>query len=344
MSLTIRTLTDNRIYINSLDDVKEHTELLNQIDVFIAPFLNEWFSESSEITVSTSGSTGIPKNILLQKEAMTQSAQQTVAFFNLQPDQKALLCLPAQYIAGKMMMVRAMVGDLDLVCVTPTGNPLSTLNEPIDFAACTPFQISQILNENPEKLNFISTLIIGGGVLDEHLIKKLNENWVTTKCYSTFGMTETITHIALRKINGTDKEGFFRTLPNVTVFKTDQQTLSISVPYIQKEPIITNDLIEFVDEHRFIWKGRIDFIINSGGVKLFPEQMEEKIRSIMGTVNYYFTKESHPALGEVPVLFIESKPFEINDLSAVLSKFELPAKIYFEESFTRTETGKVLRK
>jgi O-succinylbenzoic acid--CoA ligase len=344
MSLTIRTLTNNRININSLDDVKEHTELLNQIDVFISPFLKDWFSESSEITVSTSGSTGTPKNILLQKEAMMQSARQTVAFFNLQSHQKALLCLPTQYIAGKMMMVRAMVSDLDIVCVTPTGNPLLNLNEPIDFAACTPFQINQILQENPEKLNLIHTLIIGGGILDEHLIKKLNENWVTTKCYSTFGMTETITHIALRKINGTDKEGFFRTLPNVTVFKTDQQTLSISVPYIQKEPIITNDLVELLDEYRFIWKGRIDFIINSGGVKLFPEQMEEKIRSIMGTVNYYFTKESHPTLGEVPVLFIESKPFEINDLSAVLSKFELPAKIYFEESFTRTETGKVLRK
>jgi o-succinylbenzoate---CoA ligase len=344
MSLLLKTLSGSTISIITIDDVESNAEFLNQIDVFIAPFLKDWFSESSEITVSTSGSTGTPKNILLQKEAMMQSARQTIAFFNLQSHQKALLCLPTQYIAGKMMMVRAMVSDLDLVCVTPSGNPLSTLNEPIDFAACTPFQISQILNENPEKLNLIHTLIIGGGVLEEHLIKKLNENWVTTKCYSTFGMTETITHIALRKINGTDKEAFFRTLPNVTVFKTDQQTLAISAPYIQTEPIITNDLIEFVDEHRFIWKGRIDFVINSGGVKLFPEQMEDKIRSIMGNANYYFSKESHPTLGEVPVLFIESKPFEINDLSALLSKFELPAKIYFEESFTRTETGKVLRK
>jgi o-succinylbenzoate---CoA ligase len=145
MSLLLKTLSGSTISIITIDDVESNAEFLNQIDVFIAPFLKDWFSESSEITVSTSGSTGTPKNILLQKEAMMQSARQTIAFFNLQPNQKALLCLPTQYIAGKMMMVRAMVSDLDLLCVTPTGNPLSNLNEPIDFAACTPFQISQIL-------------------------------------------------------------------------------------------------------------------------------------------------------------------------------------------------------
>jgi O-succinylbenzoic acid--CoA ligase len=344
MSLHLKTLSGTTISINTFDDVDRNAELLNEIDVFIAPFLKEWLSESSEISVATSGSTGTPKKILLQKEAMVQSARQTVSFFNLHPNQKALLCLPAQYIAGKMMLVRAMVSDIELVCVTPTGNPLLSLNETIDFAACTPFQISQILQENPEKLNLIHTLIIGGGVMDDHLVKKLNENWVKTNCYSTFGMTETITHIALRKINGMDKEAFFRTLPNVTVFKTDHQTLAIFVPYIQKDPILTNDLIELLDEHRFIWKGRIDFVINSGGVKLFPEQMEEKIRSLMGTVNYYFSKESHPTLGEIPVLYIESKPFEIPNLNMLLSKYELPTKIYFEDSFSRTETGKVLRK
>lgn len=330
--------------IENSTDVLQFSNELNEIDSSIVPFLLDWFDENSHIIVSTSGSTGTPKMIELSKEAMIMSAQQTNAFFQLKPHQSALLCLPTQFIAGKMMLIRALVGQLNLFCVPPTGNPLLDINQNIDFAAFTPFQVSQVLNVNPLKINFIQTLIIGGGVIDQLLENKLNENWVKTNCYSTFGMTETITHIALKKVNGVDKELFFRTLPNVTVSASKNDTLVISAPYIQKEPIVTNDSIELLDENRFIWKGRVDFVINSGGVKLFPEQMEVKIAPLMGNVNYYFSKEHHNTLGEVPVLYIEALKFKLPDLSSILSKYEIPHKIYFEENFSRTETGKIIRR
>ncbi len=344
MKLTVKTIEGLLFNIEKSDDIYSFSSVLNSIDPGLVPFLLDWFSDSKSLKVSTSGSTGSPKIIELSKESMISSAQQTLAFFNLKPDQTALLCLPTQFIAGKMMVVRAIVGQLTLCCVSPSGNPLEKINFNIDFAACTPFQVSNILIEHPKKINLITTLIIGGGAIDGLLMNKINENWVTTACYSTFGMTETITHIALRKVNGSDKESFFRTLPSVKVSKSTRDTLLISAPYIQSELIETNDTIDLMDEHSFIWKGRLDFVINSGGIKLFPEQMEEKIAPLLGALHFYFSKETHPTLGEVPILYIESKPFELPNFKTLLSKFEVPKKVYFVDYFDRTPTNKVIRK
>jgi O-succinylbenzoic acid--CoA ligase len=344
MKLTVKTIDGKEITIEKSTDIYSFSSVLNAIDSSLVPFLSDWFSDSKSLKVSTSGSTGTPKIIELSKESMIKSAQQTLAFFNLKPHQTALLCLPTQFIAGKMMVVRAIVGQLTLFCVSPSGNPFEKINFNIDFAACTPFQVSNIMIENPIKINLITTLIIGGGAMDGLLINNINENWVTTNCYSTFGMTETITHIALRKVNGSDREPFFRTLPSVKVSKSTRDTLLISAPYIQAEVIETNDSIDLIDEHSFIWKGRLDFVINSGGIKLFPEQMEEKIAPLLGSLQFYFSKEPHPSLGEVPVLYIESQPFQLPDFNAVLSKYEIPTKVYFDNSFDRTPTNKVVRK
>ena len=189
------------IQINGKQYNKEN---FSDIDDFeIRNFLKEWGNNELSISVKTSGSTGKPKLIQLLKSDMVASAKLTGEYFNLETTQTALLCLPVKYIAGKMMLVRAIVLGFDLISVKPSSNPIIDCVQPIGFAAMTPMQVNTVLNQSPDKLNLIEQLLIGGAPVDSRIESKLQE--VKTLCFSTYGMTESITHVAVKKLNGKNK-------------------------------------------------------------------------------------------------------------------------------------------
>ena len=310
-------------------------------------FILEWVNEAEFVTVQTSGSTGKPKQLQLAKERMMNSAFMTGKYFNFKSGDKALLCLPCDYIAGKMMVVRSIIWGLDLQLVPPTGNPMATINEPIDFAAMVPLQVANIFEQSPEKFGLIKKLIIGGGKVDATLQEKLQT--ISTACFATYGMTETITHVAIKPLNGDRANNYFRGLSNIQ-FSTDQRgCLTIHAPKLTAEKVVTNDFVDLKNEKEFSWLGRFDNVINTGGVKVFPEKIEAKLEKF---INQRFFIASFPdkKLENKVILIIEDKAWikekihTLNlDIKLVLSKFELPKAIHFIEKFEETPTKKIQR-
>ena len=311
-----------------------------QHEINIVQFLNEWFNQSTTINTFTSGSTGKPKTIALKKEAILKSAELTTSFFNLSKHNNALLCLPTNYIAGKLMIMRALYAELNLISVPPSRNPLKNLNTRIDFAAMTPMQVKTILIENPEKLNLISTLIIGGAPVDKVLENSLKN--YNTDSYSTFGMTETITHVALKKLNS---DNYFQSLPSVTFHETIDNCLAINAPYISDRPIITNDKIELISPTSFIWIGRKDNVINTGGIKIQAEELELQISQLIPNNRFYISTIDDELLGKKIILIIEAdSSFNTSKIDFKnFNKYSIPKAIYTILNFKETETGKVMR-
>lgn len=306
----------------------------NLFEKSIGNFLTEWLNNEDFLLVKTSGSTGKPKQIVLQKKAMMASAKATIQYFDLQPKSSALLCLSADYIGGKMMLVRALTFGLHLDTKEPSSNPLKNNNKVYDFVAMVPMQISASL----DKLNQIKTLIIGGAKVNY----QLSEEILKTNCnaYETYGMTETISHIAVKKIG----EQAFTILPNVTISIDDRNCLNIIAPELSEEKIITNDIVELLSDKQFIFKGRFDNVINSGGVKIFPETIEAKLEKFISN-RFFISSKADEKFGEKVVLIIEGEK-QILDTSIFesLSKFEIPKEILFVEKFLETETNKINRK
>ena len=320
------------------------TELINLAKEFIdsdedykksfGKFLLEWFDENEFIELTTSGTTGNPKKIKLLKQAMVNSALATSEFFHLPQKTKALHCLSTDYIAGKMMLVRALVCGWDLDVVKPESNPLKYNSNTYDFAAMVPLQVEESFSE----LNRIGKIIVGGAKLNFDLIQKLKA--IKSEIFETYGMTETITHVAVKKIGAE----VFSALPGIDFSTDERNCLVINAPKLSSNQIVTNDVVDLVDNHKFIWKGRFDHVINSGGVKLFPEQIEEKLQNKIKQ-RFFVTGLPDEKFGEKLVLVIEGKPVELNeDVFQSLTRFEKPKEIRFVESFSETETGKIKRK
>lgn len=311
----------------------------------IKAFINEWNSESYEIDVKTSGSTGPPKNVKLLKSAVRKSALATGLFFDLQEGEVALLNLSTDYIAGKLMIVRALEHNMKLMVAPVNSNPLlADYTERIDFAAMVPSQVKQVLG-NPitsKKLNSIKNLIIGGAPLNPQI-----ENELTTlecKSFVTFGMTETITHFALRKV-GTP---IYKCLSGFKCSVDDRSCLVLAENEILEEPLITNDIIDLIDAQTFKWRGRYDFVINSGGVKIHPEKVEKMIGHLFPENNFYVTSKQDDEYGEIAILLIEGQLKEdseelLKTARSFLPKFHCPKEAYFKGAFSYTENGKIIR-
>ncbi|PIF71509.1 AMP-binding protein [Flavobacterium plurextorum] len=300
----------------------------------IGEFFLDWFDHKDYIEMTTSGTTGLPKLVRLEKQAMIQSALATGDFFGLKPGDKALLCLPTQFIAGKMMLVRSLILGLELDVVVPSTEPLAYNKKQYDFVAMVPLQVQNSIG----KLKNIKKLIIGGAKIDSSLEEKLLP--LKTEIYETYGMTETITHIAAKRVG----ESVFSILPNVKIEKDDRGCLIIYVSSISNEPIVTNDLVDLVNENQFSFLGRFDNVINSGGVKLIPEQIEAKLA---GKINsrFFVTGVPDTTLGEKLILVIEGEKQDFApDFFDVLGKFEKPKEIVFVPKFKENENGKLLRK
>jgi O-succinylbenzoic acid--CoA ligase len=309
-------------------------------------FILEWFDENDFIIVKTSGSTGIPKEIKLQKTHMTESAKATLSFLNLQKGDKALLCLPATYIAGKMMIVRWLIGGLDLNYTKPTLNPKFNNNETFNLVALVPSMLNQLLkNKEKEIIESFENILLGGSSIsksDEDQLSKLKN-----KIWHTYGMTETITHIALRRINGENASAYFSVLKGVKLSISKDGTLVINYPKLSIINLVTNDLIELLSNGKFKILGRKDNVIISGGLKLFPEDIEKKIESIIEN-NFFILGIPDQQLGQKSVLFIEGKTQKtINQISEtlknILNPHELPREIKIVSKFEKTISGKIIR-
>jgi len=321
-------------------------ELINfskEISAEVANFLMNWFDTTSFVEVKTSGSTGSPKIIQLQKKQMVNSAKATGEYFNLPENTTALLCMSPNYIAGKMMLVRALTLGWHLDVVEPTSNPLKNSDKNYDFSAMVPMQLHNSLSD----IHKIKKLIVGGGTVSNELLLKIQE--VKTEIFATYGMTETITHIAVKKLNfiaSNAKQSNYIILPNVKISLDDRGCLVIDAPKISEEKVITNDLVELILEKEFKWLGRIDNVINSGGIKLIPEQIELKLAEILKN-RFFVAGISDIVLGEKLILICEGFKTdcllkEIQHLKT-LSAYEIPKEIYFLENFMETETNKIDR-
>jgi len=299
-------------------------------------FLVGWFSDTKTIEVQTSGSTGTPKMISKSKTAMRNSAVMTGEFFGFTNRKNALLCLPVKYIAGKMMLVRAIEWALELDYIEPK-TVMDIPKKEYYFSAMTPAQVES----NLASISNIKNLIIGGAPISSLLEKKLIETQGNK--YATYGMTETVSHIALRKIGDID----YQTLSNISISVDKRNCLVIHAPKLLNEPIITNDLIEITSEKSFIWKGRLDHVINSGGVKISPELLEKKISDFISSP-FFIAGFPDEKWGEKVVLLIESNSFNtlslISSMENILPKTDVPKAIYFLDSFQYTENGKLRRK
>ncbi|MCF7560073.1 AMP-binding protein [Sabulilitoribacter multivorans] len=310
----------------------------------IGNFLLDWLDDKYYIKVKTSGSTGKPKSIKIMKQAMVNSAIATGDFFKLEPGDKALHCLPTEYIAGKMMLIRAIILGLELDLVEPTSKPKFNTKKTYDFCAMIPLQLQNSLDSCKK----IKTIIVGGSAVSTELKNQLQN--LSTQVYETYGMTETVTHVAAKKLNNfntTKNETealYFKTLPNITISKDQRDCLVISAPQISNNKIRTNDIIEAHSPTEFQWLGRFDNIINSGGVKLYPEQIEAKLKAHIKTP-FFITSLPHKTLGNKVVLVLEGESNQIDiSIFNVLEKFEKPKNVFAVEQFVKTSTGKIQRK
>ena len=320
--------------------IKFLTENKNLIDE-VNNFVEEWHSNSLTISTNTSGSTGNPKSIELSKKHMKASALKTIEALGLKKKSTNLLCLSPKSIGGKMMIVRSVILQSKLIVVDINSAPLEAIKEVVDFAAMVPLQVQNSLDHDYELLSKIGTLIIGGGAMSEQYLMKAS--LLPVKVYQTFGMTETISHIALKRLK--EENSAYIAVSDVT-FQEDRGRLIINAPHLEINGLKTNDRVKLINKTSFIWLGRTDFVINSGGIKLQPEQIEIKLSKIIAPP-FFVSGIKDEKLGEKLVLCIEKSISNIEltkvSLNAVLSKYEVPKEIYYFDNFERTETQKINR-
>lgn len=298
-------------------------------------FILEWLNSSLHIKLKTSGTTYYHKEIKVTKQAMCDSAKATGGVFGLKPGDKALHCLPSKYVAGKMMFVRGIVLGLEIDIVEPNSYPMILAYKDYDFVAMVPMQVrNSIFN-----LYKIKTLIIGGIRLDSTLEEELLKLNINTKIYETYGMTETLTHIATRKIG----ETAFSLFPNIQIHTDQRNCLVIFIPRISKRLICTKDVVRILDDNKFIYLGRADFMVNSGGIKISPEIIEKKISSYIPS-RFFVGGIPDDILGEKLVLIIEGEERRFDtSFFNLLDKYERPKRVIFVTNFAETETGKIRR-
>lgn len=321
----------------------------------VVNFCQKWILQQQEFILKTSGSTGEPKPIILTRNQMIASAKLTGKTFGLEVGDRALVCLNIDYIAGIMMLVRGMELGLKLTIVEPSKNPFQNLENPcFDFHAFVPLQLQNLLEneKNVEFLNKSKAIIVGGAAVNEALEKEIQK--LNAPVYSTYGMTETVSHIAVKRLNGTNKNDNFQVLEGVNIGIDIRNCLNIIAEATNNFLIQTNDIVEIINEKEFQLIGRFDNIINSGGVKIQLEKVEKLIANEIKILNpnrYFAYGIEDEKLGQKLVLFVEGEAvnLEINNtfltnIQSVLLKYEIPRKICFVERFMETATGKIDKK
>lgn len=341
-------------------------------------FFSEWNNDSDRVLVHTSGSTGKPKPMMVEKKRMLNSARITCDFLGLKPGDSALLCMSLDYIAGKMVVVRSIERHLHLISVSPSGHPLKDIdlkgvngkdvNGEITFAAMVPMQVYNTLQvpEERERLTHIRHLIIGGGAIDASLEKELQALPGNIAIWSTYGMTETLSHIALRRINGAEASEWYQPFDSVKISQTEEGCLVIDAPLVCAETLVTNDIVEIesyiynkVEKFRFRIKGRKDNVICSGGIKIQIEEVETLLKPHLEKP-FMIAKKKDEKFGEIAVLLTEDedlkkveatirrllsgKSDDSNKSSESKShKYWIPREYLHVDHLPLTETGKPKR-
>ena len=328
-------------------------------------FLSEWNNDSDRVLVHTSGSTGKPKPMMVEKKRMLNSARITCDFLGLNPGDSALLCMSLDYIAGKMVVVRSIERHLHLISVPPSGHPLKDVDEEITFAAMVPMQVYNTLQvpEERERLSRIRHLIIGGGAIDATLEQELQSLPGDIAIWSTYGMTETLSHIALRRINGDEPSEWYQPFDSVRISQTEEGCLVIDAPQVCAETLVTNDIVEIepyiynkVEKLRFRIKGRKDNVICSGGIKIQIEEVETLLKPHLEKP-FMLAKKKDEKFGEIAVLLSEDEDIKkveatvrrlLSDESEKSSdhkkyKYWIPKEFRYVEHLPLTETGKPKR-
>lgn len=328
----------------------------------IEDFRRNWSDECPTLQVYTSGSTGEPRPITVEKSRMEASARMTLRFLRLRSGDHALLCMPLKYIAGKMMVVRSIVGNLRLSAVPPSSHPLQDIAQifrlfpeiPAEghpllphFLALTPMQAWNSLQDVHERMVFsrIPRIIIGGGAVSPELLDALQ--CCEGEVYSTYGMTETLSHIAMRRLNGQEQSEWYTPLPDVEVSRDKFGCLNIHAPAVCAETIVTHDITEVDEQGRFRILGRTDNIISSGGIKISLEKLEQSIGTL--GVPYLLTAVKDPILGEaLTLMYVPDTPETLPEVVAQrlvgrTERHERPRNILPVDEIPLTETGKPAR-
>lgn len=341
-------ITINNNACASLDDIKRYASKET------AEFIAEFHNELPYVIAHTSGSTGKPKEIHLLKSDMIASAKLTNKYFGFNSESTFYLNLSPSYIAGKMMIVRALILNAKIIEEKPSNTPLANYNsnQRISLGAFVPSQITYLIN-NPEKLILFDNIIIGGGKIPTRLERWLAEQGI--RAFSTYGMTETCSHVALAPMGTTPQP--YTAIGDITFTTDDRGCLVIHAPHFSLNKIITNDIVDLISSTQFLWRGRIDNVINTGGIKVFPEEIEPKISELLPNVRFYITSQQSDKWGEELVLILEYKslpegaikkgdisPYLIEKLKQKLPAYAIPRHYIAVGKFNETSTGKIIRK
>ena len=333
-------------------------QTLDEYEKDTLTFCREWLTGKNSFLLHTSGSTGKPKTITISRAQMQASARMTAGALGLEKNDNALVCLNTAYIAGKMMLVRGFEVGMTLTIITPQANPLAGFSDDthFHFTALVPMQLKAILHETPEKLAILQkmkAIIVGGSPVDKTLENDLQV--IQAPVYSTYGMTETVSHIALRRLNGAEASEDYKVLKGVDIGTDARGCLTIQGEVTGHQKMITNDIVTMVGARRFLWLGRFDNVINTGGVKVHPEKVEaiiEKLFLKMHLQRQFFVGGLPDAyLGESVTLIIEGKKLDENtentllaSLSEELPPYTKPRSVYYLSEFCLTPTQKIARK
>lgn len=309
----------------------------------IEQFKYEWFSKDENIEACTSGSTGIPSKLLLNKKHMMNSAIMTLSYLKIPKYSSVLLCMPLKFIGAKMVVVRALVGNLHVIAVTPSSTPLKDLNEPPYFAAMTPTQVAASLEDNKqaELLQKINTLIIGGGPVNSELFEKIKN--FKNNIYSTYGMTETMSHIALKKLtNGLERE--YHPFSGVELTSEENGCLVISCNNLGISSLKTKDIVKINEDGCFNVLGRLDNTVNTGGIKIQIESIEEKLSQLID-FDFNISSIDDPILGEKIVILANKKISldELKEYKEFLPNYWAPKESFYTDILPKTQSGKPAR-
>lgn len=316
-------------------------------------FISQWQDGSDTVEVHTSGSTGTPKVMRVDKSRMRSSARVTCDFLDLHPGDTALLCMSVDYIAGKMMVVRALECGLRLVTVEPSSHPfaapvwLDDMVQRLDFAAMVPMQVYASLQVPRERelLEQVRNIIIGGGPLDAALEQQLRG--MDNAVWHSYGMTETLSHIALRRVSGPEASSWFTPLPGVTLTTGQDGCLVIDAPHLHDGRLVTRDIVEMEPgSQRFKVLGRIDNVIITGGIKVHIEQVEQSLATHIA-FPFLITKCHDPQFGEAVVMLVEGGTDAVETArmacSQHLDRFSRPKHVFAVKHLPTTPNGKPAR-
>jgi len=330
---------------------------LNGYEVTTLEFCRNWLNGVQEVAINTSGSTGSPKLINLTRAQMEASARYTLKVLHLQENDRALVCLNTEYIGGMMMLVRGFTGNLNLTIIEPIQNPFKYLSpngpEAYEFGSFVPMQLQAILTETPEKkylLNNMKGILVGGAPIPNELLKQIET--IEAPVYHTYGMTETSSHVALKRLHGSQPDTSFRATESVKLGLDYRGCLTIKGDLTNNQLVVTNDLVNLVSEHEFEWLGRVDNTINSGGVKVQAEKVEVALAQALLELQHegrsFITSFPDDKLGQRIVAVLEGEKLNHPDeekikqhLKRILNKYEVPKEFKYISDFCTTGSGKI---